>query len=73
MAYSGLAIDMRYSFKPTKPAILRDIAPAPLPRPDLEAAAVAASRRGNDQVQEAQRLARGMRELAEGFLANFEY
>lgn len=72
-AFYGTADDMRYSFKPRRPAILSDIAPNPLPRPDLEAAAVASSRRQIDRTAEVQRLASEMKELAEGFLANFEF
>ena len=71
MTYYGTADDMRYSFKPRRPAILNDIKPTPLPRPDLEAAAVASGRRQMDRTEEVQRMANEMKELAEGFLANF--
>jgi hypothetical protein len=73
MAYYATADGMRYSFiKPRPPAISREIAPAPLPRPDLEAAAVASDRRQVARTVEALRMACEMKELAEGFLAHFE-
>lgn len=75
MSSYGLADDMRYSFLnrgKKVPAVLKPVAPAPLPRPDLEAAATASSRRQIGRVAEVERLAREMKELADGFLARFE-
>lgn len=73
MALYGTVDDLRFSFiKPRTPAISHPIDPAPLPRPDLEAEAISSTHRQMGRVLEAQRMAGEMKELAEGFLANFE-